>query len=252
MPYALAHPAAVLPFCRGRLAPSALVAGAMVPDWAERLPIPGAGLTSHQPLGAVTIDLVFGLLLLTLFHGLLKRPLLDLASARARARLVIPGSGLRWRSWADTGYVVLSVVIGATTHILWDGLTHGQFFCLGDCTQLVQDGSTVLGLLATGCFLALWWRRAPESVAPPGLTERARMTARAVLAGALVAPAVMTLLFPPRPLNGDFPAGGALLWWYATEMALAAIEVMCLAVMVYALVWRLSRNFSLAQDGRAG
>ncbi|WP_411147052.1 DUF4184 family protein [Streptomyces sp. x-80] len=247
MPYTLAHPAAVIPFCQGRLMPSALVVGAMAPDWAGLLPLPGASLASHEWRGIVTVDLTLGMLLLVLFHGLLKQPLLDLAPERLRARLAAPAAGFRWRSWSDVGYALLAVALGAATHVLWDDLTHGQIVDLGGYEQLVQDGSTILGLLWIGWFLVSWCRRAPETVAPVGLAVRARIAAQVILAGAVVVPAIMTLLSPPRPLNGEFPTGAALLWWYTAEMALAGINTGIPLVMAYAVLWQLRRAVLLAR-----
>lgn len=158
MPFTLAHPAAVLPFVRGRFVTAGLVAGAMAPDLpyfarAARIPVyAGAwyepflnATTSHSWSGAVTVSLVYALALCGCYR-LVRAPLLDLApvqvpAGRSEACSRSPLVGLGW--------LVASALLGIATHLVWDALTHA-------------DGSVVPGaeLLRAPMVGELSWARA--------------------------------------------------------------------------------------------
>lgn len=88
MPFTFSHPAAVLLFCRRPLVASGLIAGAMAPDLPYVLPAARSAdwgwysdftLTyTHEWGSGLPAGTVVALLLLVLFHHLLKRPLLAL------------------------------------------------------------------------------------------------------------------------------------------------------------------------------
>ncbi|CAM5599176.1 hypothetical protein GCM10010329_49870 [Streptomyces spiroverticillatus] len=256
MPYTLVHPAAVLPLRRltgGLLMPSALVVGAMAPDLVGYMPLPRVGLLSHEWLGVVTVAPLLSLVVLALFHGLLKRPLTDLAPAPLRRRLAGPVNGFRWRSWKSAAVILLSTVVGAATHVLWDDLTHGTYVDWGldpviggfTGTQLVQDGSSVVGLVALVWWAVAWYRKAPEGEDPRVLTHTARTVVRLLLAAGILLSAASALVFPPRPLNGEWPTGFGLAWYHATNMLLAGVGTGFLLITLYGVGWtayRLTRR----------
>ncbi len=175
MPFTLVHPAAVIPLPRGRLVPSGLVVGAMAPDLVGMVPVPNIGLfsrmglLSHSWLGTITVVPLVSVLTLALYHGLLKRPLVDLAPHGWRGRLAGPAAGFGW----SNPYVLPSIVIGAATHLVWDDFTHGTFIDWGSSTQLVQDGCSVVGLGLIVWWLARWYRTAPRTEATGGLGRAA-------------------------------------------------------------------------------
>ncbi|UZJ31854.1 DUF4184 family protein [Streptomyces endophytica] len=140
MPFTLSHAAAVLPAvrrtgtARGRLVASALVAGSFAPDmtyYADTL-VPGGmefGAVTHAPSGVLTVDV---LITAALVGGwlLVRDPLLALLPRAWRGRVSLCVRGRPWRPRgprelaALTGWFVLSAVLGATTHVVWDAFTH--------------------------------------------------------------------------------------------------------------------------------
>lgn len=209
MPLTFAHPAAVLPMMRGPLVPAALVAGAMSPDVpyflrAARLPVTAQswyepfvnGSVSHAFPGALTVAVPTALLL-HLGMRLATRPVAGLLPQGARPR-PRGGPALRRAVW-----VVISLVIGVLTHLLWDSFTHDGVWLvphvpvladplLGSMTgaRVLQHLSSVVGLVLIGVAL---WRRRYRLVAPRGSTLRrgqlgalAAASAAAVLGAALV------------------------------------------------------------------
>ncbi|MGE7391311.1 DUF4184 family protein [Streptomyces sp. NPDC004126] len=240
MPYTLAHPAAVIPLCRRPLLPSALVAGAIAPDVGV-LPDPWPGFGSHDWAGTFTVDLAVGLLLLAIWQSLLKRPLLDLAPRTVRARLAPAAAAFPWRSPAMPGWVVVSIVLGACSHVLWDQFTHGDLFSLGGYRQLVQDGSTVVAFLVMGWHTVRQVRRSPAAEPPLGFGRRGRIAARGVLAAVAVLASAHPLFFPPDQLAGNHLTGLPLLWWNVVNAAVVGLGSTVLAAFAYSLVWQAHR-----------
>ncbi|MGW8557825.1 DUF4184 family protein [Streptomyces tubercidicus] len=140
MPFTLSHAAAVLPAlrrtgtARGPLVASALVAGSFAPDmtyYADSL-IPGAmafGEVTHAPSGVLTVDV---LVTVALVGGwlLVREPLIALLPRAWRSPV---HAFVRGRPWRPRGlrqlltlaaWFVVSAVLGATTHVVWDAFTH--------------------------------------------------------------------------------------------------------------------------------
>lgn len=178
MPFTLAHPAAVLPLIRRPFVASALVAGAVAPDLlyldvlyriATQHINGNFTLTlTHKFTSAFWLDPLLALLLLAVFHLVLKRPLAALAPPALAARL--PAS---YR--LSIGWVLVSVVVGALTHVIWDSFTHwdgyfvrhfpgffgAQVTGAWDVSRVLQYVSTVGGCVILAVWLYRWYRRTP-------------------------------------------------------------------------------------------
>ncbi|WP_158566355.1 DUF4184 family protein [Micromonospora craterilacus] len=193
MPFTLSHPAAVLPLLRHPFSPAALVCGAMAPDApyflaAARIPVsaqswyePYLNATVSHTLSGLTVSGPFALALLALYR-LVRRPAAALLPARLAPASTADrgGNGLRRAGW-----VLLSVLIGILTHLVWDSVTHADGYVVthlgvlrshvtADLTvaRVVQHVSTAGGLVAVVVYL---WRRARR--APAGNTGQARLSA---------------------------------------------------------------------------
>lgn len=174
MPFTLSHAAAVLPLFRGPLVPTALVAGAVAPDVpyflrATGLPVQAGawyepllnGTTSHGWPGLAQVAVPVGLALYAAAR-LARRPLGALAPD-GRPPVAAPVGP------ATLAAVLVSVVLGVLTHVVWDSFTHGDGWAVQRLEPLQQHAiagqtwarvlqhlSSVVGLLA----LAVWsWRR---------------------------------------------------------------------------------------------
>jgi hypothetical protein len=66
VPFTPSHVAAVLPFARTPLVPSALVIGSMGPDLFYYVPLPIERSFTHSLTGVFTVDLVLGVVLFAL------------------------------------------------------------------------------------------------------------------------------------------------------------------------------------------
>lgn len=125
MPFTVSHAAAVMPLSRNRsFVLSALVIGSMVPDLEFYLFFSFTRVVSHSLLGIFTFCLPAGLIALAVFHGLLKRPLLSLLPIGHR-RLLAPYAGsFAWRPASRFLQIVVSLLVGVLSHLVWDAFTH--------------------------------------------------------------------------------------------------------------------------------
>jgi hypothetical protein len=122
VPFPLAHPAAVLPlrrYCPQRFDFAALVIGSLCPDIGYCFGRFHVDRFSHRFTGSFGFCLPVGLLLCWFFY-LVRRPVVQWLSARHR-RIFEP---LCLRPAGSLAIVVISLLIGAWTHIFLDSLTH--------------------------------------------------------------------------------------------------------------------------------
>jgi hypothetical protein len=147
VPYPFAHPAAVLPLVplMGRLAvPSALAIGSVTPDLWHLVPF-AERADSHSAAALLWFCLPAGLLAYALFHLVLKQPLIALLSPRLGA-FACPGlPKARWHA------VIVSLLVGALTHLAWDAVTHTNDHHVHG-PNWVQHANTALGSVILG-----WW-----------------------------------------------------------------------------------------------
>ena len=157
MAFPLAHPAAVLPlrrYCPRWLSFPALVIGSLSPDAGYCLRNLGGldwGTFSHGLLGSVAFCLPVGVVLLALFYGL-RAPVVRMLPAPYQ-QAFLP---LCWRPLGSPWAVVISLLIGVWTHLLWDSFTHKDGWCVAHLPMLQYVVVTVAGRTAR-VFILLWY-----------------------------------------------------------------------------------------------
>jgi hypothetical protein len=179
MPWTISHPAAAVPFARRGLALSALVVGSMAPDFVYFLPLPFNRAFSHSLPGLGLLVLPLSLVSLWLFHRVLKWPLLALLPIHQQERLLPHAGEFAFGPARRFALIVASVLVGALTHLVWDGFTHASdwgvrllpiletpWFGSLPIYRALQHGSTIGGALALAYGYARWFRRAPRHVVP--------------------------------------------------------------------------------------
>ena len=127
MPFTVSHIAAVLPAHKplrrwGLL--SAAIIGSMVPDFGFLSPWALARSQTHSSMGLLTFCLPVGLVAWVLFQVLIKPAWWEVLPGRWRYRLRAEHPQARfgrWRTWLGAMVVIL---LGAATHLVWDGFTH--------------------------------------------------------------------------------------------------------------------------------
>jgi hypothetical protein len=220
MPFTVSHIAAVLPL-HGRLRRlgliSAAMIGAMAPDLDLILPIRLTREQTHSWLALLTFCLPVGLAAWALFQALIKPALIEVLPNRIYGRLLAEHIGPRLGSVQTWLYAAFAVLLGALTHVVWDGLTHEgargvRIFPvlgeegseLGGSTWLLyrwlQNGSTVLGAAVVCIALWLWVGHAKRPNPPPERRLAARERHRWMALYILIP--VLLLVLAPINQNG--------------------------------------------------
>ena len=128
MPFTFSHPAIVLPLTflpRQWFSLTGLVIGSLTPDFEYFLRMRIKSNYSHSIDGLFWFDLPLGLLLAFMFHNIVRDRLFDNLPTFLKSRF----STFRQFDWNEhfkrNWFVVLiSILIGAASHIFWDSFTH--------------------------------------------------------------------------------------------------------------------------------
>jgi hypothetical protein len=190
VPLTVCHPAAAWPVRRflPRLPLDAVVLGTMAPDFEYVLRLSVGGGSWHRPRDFFFLAIPTALLACVLFRFFV-RP--AFAALLPRGLVAEPGE----RGWIAT---VAAAVVGALTHVFWDGFTHrtGWFVSLvpvlGEPApglpipwfSLLQHGSTLVGGLLIAAWVAAEVRARPAEarIFAPGQARRAMTVGLSIIA----------------------------------------------------------------------
>lgn len=196
MPFTGSHPAAVLPFVRSGLVPSALVIGSMVPDLPYFLPTAISATTTHTPAGALTVDVLLGGVAFGVWQSVLAPFAIAIAPAALRDRIdsrLPRGLTFHVRNPLRATVLAVSLAFGAATHVLWDSFTHLERWGprhIGWLTEVhagipgyrwAQYVSGLVGGAALVVWFAHWWyARTPRPRTDPRTAPLPRPVAYAI------------------------------------------------------------------------
>ncbi len=245
MPNPIAHPAAVLPFTKTKLVFSALVIGSIAPDFGYFIKV-AQGYFMYTLPGLFLFDLPVGLILLAGFQALVKWPLLSLLPVGLQRRLTGPARRFTFGPLKHFGVILLSLLVGSLTHIVWDSFTHDYgwvverfaFFktvVLGlPLYDLLQELSTVVGALILVIWFLRWLPKAERSEDVP-----ARFSGRVlgVFLGlfALTLAAVEGSILYTRNVLG-IPQGHHH-FWMGGSIRYSAVFTLLFFLGVYCMAW---------------
>lgn len=128
MPFTFSHPAIVLPLTflpRQWFSLTGLVIGSLTPNFEYFLRMRIQSNYSHTVSGLFWLDLPLGILLAFIFHTIVRDSLFHNLPTILRSRLLI-FKQFNWRHYFKDNWLVvtISILIGAASHIIWDGFTH--------------------------------------------------------------------------------------------------------------------------------
>ena len=201
------------------------------------------------------LDPLIALVLLVVFHGLLKRPVVALLPQPAARRVWQYAQRPAGRRATAVWWIALSLVIGAATHVAWDRLD-GVFGA--DQSTKVDLAGGVLGLAVLLVWTWRWWQATPAHPVPSVLRLPARL--RTWIWGALVAAplvlgtlgavsGVRQLIAANKSDYSDLPPQVVPPTWTGRDMAELAVRqfavdgvaAVCVVLAVYAVGWQLAR-----------
>lgn len=242
MPFTLAHTAAAFPLRRSRLILSALLVGTMAPDFEYFVRLRPGGGWGHTIPGAFGLSLPLGLAVLWLYHAYAKAPIVALLPNRVQRRLGPSLQPFRFRGIRRFLLIVLSLLAGIATHLLWDSFTHSRNwvfrhfgllrrhilvpgFHLMQVFSFLQIVSTVAGVLILCLWILSWYRAtrpSPQPLHTALLPAQKTLVLTVILAVSIAGGVLRGLLRTGIPLRrylmDPFAADavvtfGALLWW---------------------------------------
>lgn len=148
MPFTLSHPAIILPLAylpKRWFSLTGLIIGSMTPDFEYFLRMKIQSLYSHTISGLFWFDLPLGIVLAFVFHLFVRDTLFDHLPYFAKSRLTVFKS-FDWNLYFKQHWFVvgISIVIGAATHLFWDGFTHQHGYFVQAIPELTQT-VTLLG-----------------------------------------------------------------------------------------------------------
>ncbi len=166
MPFTLAHPSILFPLLKkkSRLSATALIIGSMVPDIEFIGQLEQSHNYAHHFPGIFLFNIPVGLLLCFIFQLYVKEGIIYHLPAFLRERFEF-ALHINWLDYARKNilWLVISLLIGIFSHLLWDAFTHKNVFILniipslgGNITamgrvmpiyHLLQIISSVIGLL---------------------------------------------------------------------------------------------------------
>jgi hypothetical protein len=185
VPFTLAHAAAAYPLRRTRLVLSALVFGTFAPDLEFFFRFAPKGPFGHTTRGLFLFCLPAAFGVFWIFHDLVKEPLAALMPRALRVRITPGVYPMSLRRPLQLLLVLVSILIGAISHILWDSFTHARYWpgrhvpllreafllpLVGEVHtyKLLQYASTIFGLVVLLLWLRHWVRTAPVQWHPAG------------------------------------------------------------------------------------
>ncbi len=132
MPFTFTHPAIVLPLKNifGKwVSFTGLIIGSLTPDFEYFIRMKIQSNYSHTLLGTFWFNLPLGLFLCFIFHKIIKKPLIENLPKFVQIR-TNELKNSNWTRYFKSNWiiVILSIIIGAYSHILWDSFTHSNTY----------------------------------------------------------------------------------------------------------------------------
>ncbi len=234
---------------------SALVVGSLAPDFRYFLDLAPFGHFSHSIMGAFIFCLPVGLAVLWVFQAVMKLPLVSLAPEHHQERLAVMAAPFQWRPAGRFILIVCSVLLGTFSHIAWDAFTHDHGFVVRNVPELrappleefgstrplynmLQYGSSLLGMALLVLWYWLWFKRAPRQPAPPYLktARRGWIAALILIIAASIALVDAFAAFKHRASRGVFAGTFAVMF-----MSLVFVEA-----LGFSLWWQWRRKKTLS------
>ena len=254
MPFTFAHPAAAIPFTRWGLVLSALVVGSMTPDLMYFFCLSTRCQFGHTLTGLVIVCIPTGLVALWVFHIWLKYPLLSLFPISHQERLLPIANQFRFFPWQRLLSIILSLFIGALTHVIWDSFTHSDRWGVQQLPilntaiiettygsikgyKILQYISTLVGATLLLYFYWRWLKQATKESIQPSL----QLAFKTKLLIILLMGLSTGFLAMSYGFLRVFPVINWLSFYYFLQYAvIAGISVWVIELVIFSMFWHLN------------
>lgn len=148
MPFTFSHPAIILPLKylpKNWFSLTGLVVGSVTPDFEYFIRMKVQSNYSHTLYGIFWFDLPLAILLSFLFHNTVRNALFFNSPDIFKSRVLIFTS-FNWNNYFKENWiiVVISLLIGIASHLLWDGFSHNHGYFVEHISTL-KNSINLLG-----------------------------------------------------------------------------------------------------------
>ena len=256
MPNPIAHPAASIPFTRLGLVFSPLVIGSISPDFGylvlhfsyfRSLLTP---FFMNTTWGLILFDVPVAIVLLWLFHTFMKWPLLSLLPESLQRRLFKQAQGFSFRPLKRFALVLLSLLVGSSTHVIWDSFTREQGWTVEHLPVLtvstngvplytiLQNLGTFIGISVLIYWTIKWLRTAPQGDQLPwGFSRNVRLIFFALTTAALAI--AEGIIIYPRVVTGSRLVGEH---YMMDSIIVSPVLIISFFVGTYCVAWMIEFN----------
>lgn len=256
MPLTIAHVAAVIPVRRLPIVLSAFVIGTMAPDFEYFVRLEPQSRWSHHFPGVFLFTLPCALLVLWLYHRLVKNAAIALLPQAIQCRLPKAMENFSFSGVGRLIAIVLSILGGIATHVVWDMFTHidtpiyerfdwpstqVNLPVIGVLSlyKILQYASSLGGVLALVVWIVLWCRHTPPVRQRDGFPRISGTWKFGVVSLMLVIAATAALV--RAYTYAGMPEDRSTLVLFAGLTFATAVTALWVEMLVYGALWT-SRN----------
>jgi Domain of unknown function (DUF4184) len=259
MPLTTAHPVASILLRKpmGRFGVlSALIIGSMTPDFHYFIPLHVGRDHSHSLLGLVWYCLPMGLVSYWFFHRFFKHAFCDLLPLAVKQKIAWIIDQNKTSKQIPFLAVVLSLLVGSLTHIVWDSFTHGTspvvmaisplqypITYIGDYAvtvyKVLQHGSSVVGTLVMSIWVARWYEKAPSIE-----TINAKYNSRMIITATAIITIAYALYTAQNAFDPSLQLAKPIL--FLRYLFIGGVKAAGACMVVYTLWWHLTNRRSTA------
>lgn len=140
MPFTFSHPAIILPLKylpKRYFSLTGLIIGSLTPDFEYFIRMKVQSIYSHTLYGIFWFDLPLAILLTFIFHNIVRNDLYNNLPLIIKSR-ILTFSDFNWNNHFKANWIVvlISIIIGIGSHLLWDSFTHDHGYFVNHITEL--------------------------------------------------------------------------------------------------------------------